>query len=187
MINKTDCDEWLMQQVAQGKRQYLDLLVRRHANALLTFVTRMVGDHHRGEELFQEVFLAVWVKRGTYEFPRPFRSWLFGIAANKCRVEFRSRRAAQILSLELAAAESPASGEPTPLDTALATETTSLVQAAVAGLPTQQRTVVALRIWEGMSYTDIAETLGRTEATVRSNMHHGLNALRKALEPHQNL
>ena len=42
---------------------------------------------------------------------------------------------------------------------------------------------VQLRVWEGMSYAEIAETLGRAEATVRSHMHHGLAALRKYLEP----
>ena len=43
--------------------------------------------------------------------------------------------------------------------------------------------MVVLRVWQGMSYAEIAETVGRTEATVRSHMHHGLAALRKYLEP----
>src|SRR6185295_1745929 len=80
-----DRDERLMEQVAQGKRECLEPLVRRHANALLTFIQRMVGDRHRSEELFQEVFLAVWRKRAQYQSPRPFKAWLFGIALNKCR------------------------------------------------------------------------------------------------------
>jgi|GEM_PF-4245226 len=56
-------DEWLMAQVADGKREHLEPLIRRHANPLLTFIRRMVGDQHRSEELFQDVFLAVWIKR----------------------------------------------------------------------------------------------------------------------------
>ncbi len=183
MTNKADCDEWLMRQVALGKRQYLEPLVRRHANALLTFLARMTGDMHRAEELFQDVFLAVWAKRARYEHPRPFRAWLFGIAANQCRADYRARNVARVLSLGQDDADGPMAAEPSPVDTAIATETAALVGAAVAELPTQQRTVVALRVWEGMSYAEIAETLGRTEATVRSNMHHGLNALRKVLEP----
>jgi RNA polymerase sigma-70 factor (ECF subfamily) len=50
-------------------------------------------------------------------------------------------------------------------------------------LPPQQRVVVVLRVWDGLSYAQIAEVLGRTEATVRSHMHHGLIALRKDLDP----
>ena len=103
--------------------------------------------------------------------------------ANRCRADYRSRTVARVLSLGLEDAEGPVAAGPSPADTAIATETEALVSAAVAGLPTQQRAVVALRVWEGMSYAEIAETLGRTEATVRSNMHHGLNALRKVLEP----
>ena len=47
----------------------------------------------------------------------------------------------------------------------------------------QQRTVVVLRVWDGLSYAEIAELVGKQEATVRSHMHHGLAALRKYLEP----
>jgi DNA-directed RNA polymerase specialized sigma24 family protein len=44
-----------------------------------------------------------------------------------------------------------------------------LVSAAVLRLPPQQRAVVVLRVWDGLSYAEIAETVGRTEATVRSH------------------
>ena len=82
-------DEWLMQEVARGRREHVATLLRRYANPLLTFIRRMIGDRHRAEELFQEVFLAVWTHRKTYEYPRRFRPWLFGIAINKCRADFR--------------------------------------------------------------------------------------------------
>ena len=62
-------DEWLMDQVARGQREQLAPLVRRYANRLLTFIRRLVGDEHQSEELFQEVFLAVWVNRHRYSFP----------------------------------------------------------------------------------------------------------------------
>ena len=51
----------------------------------------MSGDHHRSEELFQDVFLAVWSSAHKYRYPRLFRSWLFGIAAKKCLAERRGR------------------------------------------------------------------------------------------------
>jgi DNA-directed RNA polymerase specialized sigma24 family protein len=82
-------DERLMQEVAAGKRECVGPLLRRHASGLLTFIQRMIGDRHRSEELFQDVFLAVWTGRHRYQYPRPFRPWLFGIAANKCRAAFR--------------------------------------------------------------------------------------------------
>ncbi len=182
MNPRSECDEWWMAQVAAGRRDGLETLIRRHACALLTFIQRMIGDRHRSEELFQEVFLAVWTKRQQYQFPRPFKAWLFGIALNKCRADFRGRSlpgpALDCEALTLAAAPGPS-----PAETAIATETASLIGSAVTRLPPQQRAVVVLRIWQGLSYAEIAEAVGRTEATVRSHMHHGLAAMRKYLEP----
>src|SRR4051812_35785008 len=86
-----DRDEDLMAQVADGDHTVLEHLVRRHGTGLLTFIQRMVGDRHRSEELFQEVFLAVWTRRRQYEYPRPFKPWLYAIALNRCRASFRTR------------------------------------------------------------------------------------------------
>jgi RNA polymerase sigma-70 factor (ECF subfamily) len=183
MNPKHERDEWLMGQVALGKRDHLEPLVRRYAGPLLTFIQRMIGDRHRSEELFQEVFLAVWAKRRQYQFPRPFKAWLFAIALNKCRAAFRKRRLASVDLTDEAAVVVPLGSEPTPADAAIATETAALVASAVTRLPPQQRTVVVLRVWDGLSYAEIAEAVGRTEATVRSHMHHGLAAMRKFLEP----
>jgi DNA-directed RNA polymerase specialized sigma24 family protein len=90
MKHAAEHDEQLMAQVAHGRRGQLEPLVRRYASPLLTFIQRMVRNRHRSEELFQEVFLAVWRKRGQYEYPRPFKPWLFAIALNKCRAAFRA-------------------------------------------------------------------------------------------------
>lgn len=181
MTQKYEQDEWLMAQVAHGKRELLDVLIRRHATPLLTFLRRMVGDAHRSEELFQETFLAVWRKRDQYEFPRPFKAWLYAIAVNQCRAHFR-RRWSDVAPLDVEGSPAPEADEPEPSESAIATETAALVGAAVQRLPAQQRAIVILRIWEGLSYEQIAETMGRTEGTVRSNMHHGLAALRGYLE-----
>src|SRR5712675_822228 len=87
-----ETDEQLMAQVAENCRDPLAILLRRYASPLLTFIQRMIGDRHQSEELFQEVFLAVWTQRRQYQFPRPFRAWLYGIAINKCRASFRGVR-----------------------------------------------------------------------------------------------
>jgi RNA polymerase sigma-70 factor (ECF subfamily) len=175
-------DESLMREVARGQRDALEPLLRRHATPLLTFIRRMVGDLHRSEELFQEVFLAVWTKRRQYEYPRPFRAWLYAIALNKCRAAFR-HPSPPAASLENGAVQVPAAPDGSPAETAIATETAALVAGAVTLLPPQQRAVVVLRVWEQLSYAEIAEAVGCSEATVRSHMHHGLCALRKYLEP----
>jgi RNA polymerase sigma-70 factor (ECF subfamily) len=169
-----------MGQVAAGKRACLEPLVRRYASPLLSFIDRMIGDWHRSEELFQETFLAVWVKRGQYQFPRPFKPWLFAIALNQCRAAFRLPR----LLGSARRAEYPADAKASPpADALVATETAVLVADAVCRLPPQQRAVMVLRVWQGLSYAEIAKATGRTEGTVRAHMHHALVAMRKYLEP----
>ena len=181
--NNTQSDEWLMGQVARGNREYLAPLVRRYASPLLTYIQRMVGDHHRSEELFQEVFLAIWSKRKQYKFPKRFRSWLFAIATNRCRADFRQTRNLQAATPDNVAVTAATDGSPTPAETTVAAETATLVEAAVAELPAQQRTVVALRVWDGMPYAEIANVVGCRESTARSYMHHALASMRKYLEP----
>lgn len=176
-------DEKLMRQVALGKREQLGVLLRRYASGLLTFIGRMIGDPHRSEELFQEVFLAVWSRRRKYRYPRPFRSWLFGIAANKCRADFRRKAPLPAADAGTSPVESLAAAGPSPVEAAVASETATIVAAAVAQLPPGQRTVVVLRVWNGLSYRQIGEIVDRTEATVRSHMFHGLAAMRRYLEP----
>ena len=177
-----ESDEQLMDRVARGERGQIGILIRRHANSLLTFIRRMIGDPHRAEELFQEVFLAVWTGRRTYEYPRPFRPWLFGIALNKCRAHFRRPALSPVMVDDESAGPLVAAG-PSPVEAAIASETARLVAAAVVRLPPGQRTVLVLRIWNGLSYGKIAETMGVAPATVRSHMFHGLAAVRKYLEP----
>jgi RNA polymerase sigma-70 factor (ECF subfamily) len=175
-------DELLMHQVAGGERAALSLLLRRYADPLFTFLRRMGVDHQRSEDLFQETFLAVWAARAKYEFPRPFRPWLFGIALNKCRADHR-RPSWRAVPGPVPTENSVVSPAPSPVDTAVATETATLVQGAVLRLPPRQCEVVVLRVWGGLSYAEIAAALGCGEAAVRSNMFHGLAAMRKYLEP----
>jgi RNA polymerase sigma-70 factor (ECF subfamily) len=174
-------DEELMLRVAEGNREAMGPLLRRYASSLLTFIRRMTGNWHRAEELFQEAFLAVWQNRRRYEYPRPFRPWLFGIAANKCRADLRK---APCMPEPLADwLDPPAAREPSPVEAAISTETATMVTRAVATLPPKQRAVLVLRVWNGMEYAEIAQTLDRSEATIRSQMFHALAGLRRYLEP----
>lgn len=175
-------DEWLMSQVASDRRDCLAPLVRRYASPLLTYLRRMVGCPHRSEELFQEVFLQVWLKRRQYQYPRPFRPWLFAIATNHGRATFRAAKPASF-TLDDSLSAAPIAAGPSPIDTLVAGETATIVAGAVARLPEQQRSVVVLRVWNGLTYAEIATIVGVSEETARSHMSHGLKSLRTQLEP----
>lgn len=169
-------DELLMAQVARGREESLTPLVRRYAGPLVSFLHRMTGDRDRAEDLFQDTFLAVWRKRHTYQWPRPFKPWLFAVAVNAGRAAFRSAKPMTPLPAEL-----PHTTPDSPAGHAVAGETAERIARAVRNLPTAQRAVVAMRVWEGLSYAAIAEAIGKTEATVRSHMSHALATLRESL------
>jgi RNA polymerase sigma factor (sigma-70 family) len=97
-------------------------------------------------------------------------------------VEFR-RSEPKLLPLAGESWAAPLSLEHRPDESVLVAETAALIALAVARLPAQQRMVVVLRVWNEMPYSQIAEVVHCTEATVRSHMHHALTALRKYLEP----
>ncbi len=177
-----DRDRWLMSQVADGQADALEPLLRRHANSLLTFIRRMIGDHHRSEDLFQEVFVAVWKNRGRYHRELPFRPWLFAIALNACRAEYRRRKPyASWGDADCTTLEDPDTDPPA--DAALSAERATLVLDALDRLPLRQRSVVALRIWSGLSFLEIAGVMECSEGTARAHMHQALAALREHLEP----
>lgn len=173
-----ESDEWLMGRVHRGDREALEKLVRRYASPLLTFIQRMVGDRHRAEELFQETFLKVWVKRRQYRLKNTFKGWLFTIAANRCRDDFRKRSPDIVEHVEPNSED-----EGNPATTAVRTETATIVADAVAQLPPQQRLAVVLRIWNGLSFAEIASIVDSPVGTVRSNMHRALASMRRRLEP----
>jgi RNA polymerase sigma-70 factor (ECF subfamily) len=176
-------DEWLMVQVAQGRAEMLEPLVRRHGTPLLTFIVHMVRDRQRSEDLFQDVFLAVWSKRSRYRFPLPFKAWLYKIAVNRVRAVLR-RRVGPVLGFDDDCdTTAPPARNSSPADVAIATESATIVRQAVELLPSRQRIVVVMRIWNGMSYAEIAESLGVREVTIRSAMHDALATIRRHLEP----
>ncbi|MDX1565453.1 MAG: RNA polymerase sigma factor, partial [Phycisphaeraceae bacterium] len=174
-------DEKLMRAVLGGCRQSLARLIRRNANRLLTFLVRMTGNQQHAEELFQDVCGVLWLKRHRYDPDRPFRPWLFKMAANHCRAQFRQagRRSAEASDPWM---DGHAGQEqPGPLQTLLLRETCRTVQQAVCTLPPKQRLTVALRVWDQMSYAHIGQVLGCAEATARAHMHQALQSLRRRM------
>ncbi len=172
-------DEWLMLQVKKGHADYVDPIIRRYADPILTYLVRATRDRHRAEELFQDVFQAVWEKRKTYKFPKPFRPWLYTIAANRYRSDYRKRKP---IPKEFADTDSVPAKDSLPDQPMIQKETSSLLKSATEKLPEQQRQVLTMRVWNELSYAEIAKSLGIAEVTARSNMHHALVALRRTLK-----
>ncbi len=174
-------DDSLMNNVRRGDQDALATLVRRHAAPLLSFVARLAGDRSAADDLFQDVWLAVWARRASYNTSLRFRPWLYRIAANRCADAARRRARSRIgLVGDLAGTPSPVAG---PAESPIKAESIHAADAAVQDLPDIQRQVILLRLFASLEYGEIADLLGVRENTVRSHMSLALRSLRRALTP----
>lgn len=173
-------DEALMLLVARGEQQAVATLYDRHAGLALALAYRVVGDRGVAEEIVQESFVALWRNVGSY---RPdlgsVKTWLLTIARNRAISRVRRPKGVQpdepIDDLQLA------DRAPDPLEQAEATVRREAVQRALVDLPSDQRTVLELGFFSGLTHQEIATRLGLPLGTVKGRMRLAMDKLRISL------
>ncbi len=156
-----------------------DEVVRTHSARVYRLAYRLTGNQHDAEDLTQDVFIRVFRSLADYT-PGTFEGWLHRITTNLFLD--RARRKARIRFEGLPEdAERIAGREPTPAQAYDDRHLDPDVQAALDSLLPEFRTAVVLCDVEGLSYEEIAATLGIKLGTVRSRIHRGRSALRAAL------
>jgi RNA polymerase sigma-70 factor, ECF subfamily len=154
-------------------------VARTHGRFLYTVAYRLTGNDADAQDLVQEVLLRVRRGLGTYR-PGSMEGWLSRITTNAFLDEVRRRRRRPATSLP----DDPDRVLPAAPDAEAALAQLSLsgdVQDALRSLPDDFRAAVVLCDVVGLSYDEIAEQLGVPVGTVRSRIHRGRSALRKAL------
>ncbi len=152
-------------------------LVRRHAPAMGRFLYSAGASRDEIDDLVQESFFRAFRGLDGWRGEASFRSWLFAIAGNALRDEYRRRKGRQMLSLE--DRDLPDSADPH-ADLAAA-ETAELLRRGVASLPRLQREVFLLRSQQGAEYVDIAAALGTTPGAARVHYHHAVKRLKELI------
>jgi RNA polymerase sigma-70 factor (ECF subfamily) len=148
------------------------------------FITRNSGD---AEEAVQETFLDVLRALPNYriEGPARFETWLYRVTVNRCRSRMRRKRppSADWDGIEERLERIPEKHpNHDPEGVALRRERAVELWQLVDKLPEGQRAVVLLRYQQGFSYSEIAQTLGISEGTVKSRLHHAHRKLREQLQ-----
>jgi RNA polymerase sigma-70 factor (ECF subfamily) len=184
-------DEDLLARVRQGESEAFTVLLRRYERELYGYLRRYLGDASLADDVFQNTFLQLYVKRDQYEPGRPVRPWLYTIATHQAIDALRRAGRHPTVSLEQQTGEE-ADGEPhrllellesdgpVPLDRATAEEARQLVRQSVDQLPEFLRQVVLLAYFQGLPYRDIADALGIPVGTVKSRLHTALQRLNEA-------
>jgi RNA polymerase sigma-70 factor (ECF subfamily) len=166
-------DRTMMVRLQQGDRRAFDELWSRWRHRIFQFLLRRTGSRQHAEDAFQRTWLKVYKYRQSYDGVRPFRSWLYRIAAN---AGSDARRAdGDLLYLPPEALEDMRWAEDHN-----AYEVRDLAVRALQALGDQDRRILLLTI-EGFSSPEIAEILVMNPATVRVRLHRSRQRVRKAL------
>ncbi|MET8679221.1 RNA polymerase sigma factor SigE [Streptomyces sp. NPDC004647] len=156
-------------------------IVSTHSARVYRLAYRLTGNQHDAEDLTQEVFVRVFRSLSTYT-PGTFEGWLHRITTNLFLDMVRRRQRIRFDALGDDAAERLPSREPSPQQHFHDSHFDADVQQALDTLAPEFRAAVVLCDIEGLSYEEIAATLGVKLGTVRSRIHRGRSHLRKALK-----
>ncbi|MEM6793700.1 MAG: sigma-70 family RNA polymerase sigma factor [Acidobacteriota bacterium] len=180
-------DEDLAALAQRGSAEAFRLLVVRYQRPVLALIGRLVREPALAEDLAQEAFVRAHERLDSFDTSRRFSSWLFKIAHNRT-VDHLRRKRPETVDLEARGADGgtfevlaapPGEG---PLRRAESAQLGALMEQAIAALRPNYREVLLLRFQAGLSYSEIAETLGITLATVKVQLHRARKRLIVELE-----
>lgn len=179
-------DEQLVVAFQAGDVAAFDLLVSRWDRKIQGAVYRVVGQSEDVRDITQEAFLKAYRALPLFKREAKFSSWLYQIALNLCRDRLRRRRRSLAeVSLDLLNENGDlplAAGGPSPVELLEAREISRTVGSAVWALPEEQREVIVLKEYQGLTFQEIADVLGLPVSTVKTRLYRGLGLLRECLE-----
>ncbi|MBZ4421993.1 RNA polymerase sigma factor [Myxococcus sp. RHSTA-1-4] len=177
-------DEELCRAFLDGEPAAFETLVTRHRSLVFSLVRRYVSRPEDAADLVQAAFLRALeasrrvFSRFTPAGPAPFRAWLVRVALNLAKNHARQGQRWRPVLVQTgteATAADPAESAQEGLERS---EQQRQVREAVLALPRRQREVLTLRVDGGLSFKDIAQTLGITENNAKVQFHHAVKRLK---------
>lgn len=182
------CDEDLMLQFQAGTVEAFDILMSRYRDPLTNYIYRFLGDLKECEDLLQETFLRVYRNRHSYRRIAKFSTWLYTIAGNLARSEYRKRKRRRLFSIQSVNRDAEEYEVEIPDETFSPdrhTESTiqdHYIQEALNQIPEEFREVVILRDVQQLAYEEIALITGLPMGTVKSRINRGRSKLQLLLK-----
>jgi RNA polymerase sigma-70 factor (ECF subfamily) len=176
-------DEDLMRRTQQGDKQAFSLIYERYNAPVLSYLYRMLGNVEDVESIGQEVFLRAFRFAPTYRYPQKLGTWLFTITRNLAINQARRKKRSPVRNVtELNLEGMDMSGDPYQVATRATDDLEKREQIArllkaLDDLPTDQKEVIVLGVFQDLSYAQMEEITGTKAVTLRSRMFHGLKRL----------
>lgn len=180
-------DQALLEQYQQGNREAVSQLLERHTRRVRDYVRMMVKDNDVADDLTQEVLIKVVkvLDEGRYTDKGRFLPWVLRIAHNRVLDYFRAQKQAKTISESSAGFDILGSknfAEPSIEDTLISEQQAEEVRALIEELPDEQREVVRMRYYEGLSFKEIAEYTGVSINTALGRMRYALINMRQMIK-----
>lgn len=161
----------LVSAARDGDLEAFEALVRRHQHAVYRVALRMLGSEADAEDVAQDAFVHAWRSLGRFRGDSAFGTWLYRITTNRALNALASRRPA----VELEERVAPHAERPERV--LERREQLEAVTGALLRLAPEQRALLVLREFEGLSYAELAEVLGVPERLVKGRLHRARTAL----------
>lgn len=188
MLDLSPTDDQLVQRIATGDASALEGLYDKYVRQCFGLALRLVGEPGLAEEVVQEVFTKLWSSPNSYSAQRgAFVSWLLSLVHHRCIDELRRRSRTEVaLDTDdpLSTLNTAADPQPDPSDQVWLMEQQRVVRKALMELQVNQRQVLELAYFGGLSQSQIAAKLGQPLGTVKTRMRMGLQNLRVMLDQH---
>jgi RNA polymerase sigma-70 factor (ECF subfamily) len=170
-------DGELIERTSEGDREAFEELYRRYTRPVLSLALRRLGDPGRAEDALQEAFAAIWRSAGSYDRQRgQGGAWIYTIARNAIIDAARRRPEAPV------EAHDEASAEPGPPDRAERAWLSWRVHRAIEELSENERVVIELAYWRGLSQSEISKALSVPLGTVKTRTRNALGRLAGLLD-----
>jgi RNA polymerase sigma-70 factor (ECF subfamily) len=184
----SDDDIRLMLRFQSGEESCFEELVERHKQRVFNIAYRYLGNVHDAEDVAQQIFINIYNAKRSYSPRAQFTTWLYTVCKNACLKTFRKKRlnTASIdadvnLEENTVSLQIPDPNASTPLENMMNDERDQMVQEAIYSLPDNQKMVVILYRYEGLSYEEIAEITKFSVKAVKSLLHRARVNLKESL------
>lgn len=175
-------DQQLIAQALRGSLQAWESLVRRHEGRLYNFCLRLTGDADEALDLMQEVFLGVYRNLSSFRGDAKFTSWMFRIAHNKAIDQLRRRQASPVLAMHDEQLPEAVNVELGPAEQLQADQQSRRILHLLQQLDDEQRRIVELKIYQSMTFDEIAGLEHISPNTAKTRFYTALRKLKGRLE-----
>jgi len=171
----------LLARVAQSDRDAFASLYDASSSLVYSLASRILGNRADAEEVTLDVYLQVWRDAGRFDAERGgVTSWLVTIARSRALDRYRSHQTRLKREAGPVEADSP-SGAPSPERLSVMSQERRVVASAIASLTPEQRQVIDLAYFHGMSQSEMADHLGLPLGTVKTRVRLGMMRLREQI------